>query len=240
MTISISVSDLAKTYHPAAGPVPVFERLEMEARMGEILAVMGPSGAGKSTLLHLVGGLDHPDRGRVLILGHELSAMAPDARADFRNKEIGFVFQFHFLLPEFTAIENVMMPAMIARRSRKESMERAEEALRTVGLEARARHHPSELSGGEQQRVAIARALIMSPRILLADEPTGNLDTRTALAVMDTIQALHSRGGLTTVIVTHNERLADRCSRVLCLEDGMLAARPRGSAESATEGAGTI
>ncbi|MBI2837392.1 MAG: ABC transporter ATP-binding protein [Acidobacteria bacterium] len=219
---AIIVSGLSKTYHPQAGPVPVFDGIDMSVATGEMLAVMGPSGAGKSTLLHLIGGLDTPDRGRVEIFGSDLSKLSHDARAEYRNGQIGFVFQFHFLLPEFTALENVMLPAMIAGRGKGDAAAAAMAELQAVGLVARAHHRPSELSGGEQQRVAIARALIMRPRLLLADEPTGNLDSRTSHAVMDTIQALHASQSLTTVLVTHNERLAERCGRRLVLEDGGL------------------
>ena len=216
------MTDLAKTYHPAAGPVPVFDHLDIQVAEGDILAVMGPSGSGKSTLLHLIGGIDQPDQGTIRIFGQDLPSLTHDHRADFRNRHIGFVFQFHFLLPEFSALENIMIPAMIAGRGRREAEELARQEIRAVGLEGRAHHRPSELSGGEQQRVAIARALVMHPRLLLADEPTGNLDSRTAMAVMEIIESLHSRENVTTIIVTHNESLAKRCSRVLSFHEGAL------------------
>jgi len=220
---AVEVVDLAKTYRPAAGPVTVFDGLALRIAAGELAAVMGPSGAGKSTLLHLIGGLDAPDRGSVRIFDTDLATLPSDSRADFRNRQIGFVFQFHFLLPEFTALENVMIPAMIAGRGRREAEVLARQEIEAVGLTARARHRPSELSGGEQQRVAVARALVMRPKLLLADEPTGNLDSRTAAGVLDVIEALHRQEGLTTIIVTHNEALASRCSRVLRLQDGALS-----------------
>lgn len=205
---------LSKTYRNAEVPVRVLESLDLAVDKGEMLAVVGPSGIGKSTLLHLLGGLDRPDTGSIHVDGRELTAMSSDAMARFRNRSVGFVFQFHHLLPEFTAVENVAMPGWIGRIATDEALKRAAALLAELGLEARSRHFPNQLSGGEQQRVAIARALATDPLLFLADEPTGNLDLETSERVFDLMRDCHVKRGLTSVIVTHNPDLAARCDRV--------------------------
>ena len=205
---------LSKTYRSAAVPVLVFSELDLAVEKGEMLAIVGPSGIGKSTLLHLLGGLDRPDSGRVHVEDRELTGMTADELARFRNRNVGFVFQFHHLLPEFTAVENVAMPGWIGRIARDEALERAGRLLSELGLDARRNHFPNQLSGGEQQRVAIARALLADPILFLADEPTGNLDLETSERVFDLMRACHDKRGLTSVIVTHNPDLARRCDRV--------------------------
>jgi lipoprotein-releasing system ATP-binding protein len=205
---------LTKTYRNAEVPVVVFSGLDLSVGKGEMLAIVGPSGIGKSTLLHLLGGLDRPDSGSVTVDEKELSRCTPDELARFRNRNVGFVFQFHHLLPEFTAVENVAMPGWIARADRAETLYRASELLAELGLAERARHFPNQLSGGEQQRVAIARALLADPILFLADEPTGNLDLVTSEKVFELMRECHRKRGLTSVIVTHNPDLAARCDRV--------------------------
>ena len=205
---------LSKTYRNAEVPVAVFSGLNLSVEKGEMLAIVGPSGIGKSTLLHLLGGLDRPDSGRVVVGAQEVTSMNGDALARFRNRNVGFVFQFHHLLPEFTAVENVAMPGWIARMKREEALDRAGALLRELGLDPRARHFPNQLSGGEQQRVAIARALLAEPVLFLADEPTGNLDLETSERVFELMRECHRKRGLTSVIVTHNPDLAARCDRI--------------------------
>lgn len=210
----LEARSLSKTYRNAEVPVIVFGGLDLAVQKGEMLAIVGPSGIGKSTLLHLLGGLDRADAGSVRVDDHELGAMPNDALARFRNKNVGFVFQFHHLLPEFTAVENVAMPGWIGRMKKDEALQRAAVLLTELGLEARSRHFPNQLSGGEQQRVAIARALLADPLLFLADEPTGNLDLQTSEKVFDLMRECHNKRGLTSVIVTHNPDLAARCDRV--------------------------
>ena len=205
---------LSKTYRNAEVPVPVFSGLNLSVAKGEMLAIVGPSGIGKSTLLHLLGGLDRPDSGRVVVGNDEVTSMNGDALARFRNRNVGFVFQFHHLLPEFTAVENVAMPGWIARMKREDALDRASALLRELRLDERARHYPNQLSGGEQQRVAIARALLTDPVLFLADEPTGNLDLETSERVFELMRECHRKRGLTSVIVTHNPDLAARCDRI--------------------------
>jgi lipoprotein-releasing system ATP-binding protein len=202
---------LSKTYRNAEVPVLVFSELDLAVGKGEMLAIVGPSGIGKSTLLHLLGGLDRPDSGRVRVGDEDLTSMNGDALARFRNRNVGFVFQFHHLLPEFTALENVAMPGWIGKMSRDEALDRAAALLSELGLTERARHFPNQLSGGEQQRVAIARALLTDPVLFLADEPTGNLDLETSERVFELMRQCHAKRGLTSVIVTHNPELAARC-----------------------------
>jgi lipoprotein-releasing system ATP-binding protein len=187
-----------------------------------MIAIVGASGAGKSTLLHLLGGLDRPTYGRVLFHGFDIFKLSAIDLARFRSRVVGFMFQFHHLLPEFTALENVMMPLLIRGTRRLEAADRAHAALASVGLERRLKHRPAELSGGEQQRMALARALVTNPQLLLADEPTGNLDTRTGEQVFALLQRLHETNALTSIIATHNERLAAHCDRLWHLEDGQL------------------
>jgi len=210
----VEAQGLSKTYRNAEVPVSVFENLTMSVGSGEMLAVVGPSGIGKSTLLHLLGGLDRPDRGTIHIADRELTTMSNDELARWRNRSVGFVFQFHHLLPEFSAVENVAMPGWIGRYDRAEALKRASSLLSELGLDSRARHFPNQLSGGEQQRVAIARALLTNPQVFLADEPTGNLDLETSERVFDLMRECHRKRGLTSVIVTHNPELASRCDRI--------------------------
>ncbi len=202
----------------------MFQNLSLKVRAGERLAIIGESGAGKSTLMHLLGGLDRPSAGRIYFGDQDLSSMAEDKLADFRNREIGFVWQNPSLLPEFTALENVMMPLLIRGIPPKEAAGRARAALQEVRLLPRESHRSGELSGGEQQRVALARALIGRPRVLLADEPTGNLDFRTGEAIVNLLGDLHTSHGLTSIFVTHNVSFAIRCDRVLELKKGSLHA----------------
>jgi lipoprotein-releasing system ATP-binding protein len=210
----LEARSLSKTYRDAEVPVDVFEELDLMVDEGEMVAVVGPSGIGKSTLLHLLGGLDRPDGGTVRVEQRELTVMSNDDLARFRNRNVGFVFQFHHLLPEFTAVENVAMPGWIGRIPKEEALNRAAALLAELGLEARSQHFPNQLSGGEQQRVAIARALVTDPLLFLADEPTGNLDLETSERVFDLMRDCHRKRNLTSVIVTHNPELARRCDRV--------------------------
>ena len=216
----LAAAGLAKRYHSGASTLTIFENLSLEVVRGETLAIVGESGAGKSTLLHLLGGLDVPSAGTVFCAGADLYAMDEAARARHRNRVMGFVWQQHALLPEFTAEENAAMPLLISGTPRAAALAEARARLQDVGLASRATHRPGELSGGEQQRVSLARALVAKPQILLADEPTGNLDLRTAATVVDLIFELHASHGLTSVIVTHNLEFAQRCRRVLKLEAG--------------------
>jgi lipoprotein-releasing system ATP-binding protein len=215
--LAIKASHLSKTYAGEGAPVTVFRDLSFELEEGVFAAVMGPSGVGKSTLLHLLGGVDLPDTGRVEIHGRVLEEMPARERARVRNGHIGFVFQFHHLLPEFTAEENVAMPHRIAGLPPREARQRARELLERVGLADRGDHLSRALSGGEQQRVAIARALARGPSLLLADEPTGNLDAESARRVFDLIEELHHERKMTTVLVTHNPDLASRCDKIFTM-----------------------
>lgn len=196
--------------------------IDLEIDQGEMLAIVGASGAGKSTFLHVVGGLERPTSGTVRFGDNDIYAQTPDMIAKFRNERVGFVFQFHHLLPEFTALENVMMPAMIRREPKDVAEKAAAKLLDEVGLGSRMHHRPGELSGGEQQRVALARALVLNPAVVLADEPTGNLDTHTGEAMHDLIKALNREKGTTFVIVTHNDKLALRADRIFRMADGEL------------------
>jgi len=213
---------LSKTYRSGGTTVTVFEGLSIRVPKGERLAIMGESGAGKSTLLHLLGGLERPDEGRISYGGRDITKLGERALSEFRNSQVGFVWQNPSLLPEFTALENVSMPLLIRGVGKGKATETAQACLREVGLESRAAHLAGELSGGEQQRVALARALAGSPRVLLADEPTGSLDFRTADAVMALLQAVHESHGLTSIFVTHNHSFAQQCDRVLELRKGNL------------------
>jgi ABC-type lipoprotein export system ATPase subunit len=217
MTLAIEASHLSKTYTGEGAPVTVFRDLSFELPAGEFAAVMGPSGSGKSTLLHLIGGIDRPDSGTIHVFGRSLEALSPRFRARFRNDQIGFVFQFHHLLPEFTAEENVAFPDRIAGVPEREARRRAAELLERVGLADRRDHGARALSGGEQQRVAIARALARTPGLLLADEPTGNLDAAAAASVFSLLRELHQERGMTTLLVTHNPDLASRCDRLFTM-----------------------
>ena len=216
----IRARDVAKVYRSGTADLVVFENLTLDVERGEMLALVGESGAGKSTLLHLLGGLDRPSRGTIHYGNREISALADTDQADFRNREIGFVWQIHYLLPEFTAAENVAMPLLLRGQTWQQAEPHASRWLREVGLEQRAHHRSGELSGGEQQRVALARALITGPKLLLADEPTGDLDGQTAEAVFALIARLHREHQLTSLIATHNLSFARRCHRVLRLQRG--------------------
>ncbi|MGB4600667.1 MAG: ABC transporter ATP-binding protein [Trichlorobacter sp.] len=220
MSSLLSVCDLCKRYTLGSATVEVLQGIHLEIAAGTTTALVGASGAGKSTLLHILGALDRPSSGVVRYRNDELFTRSDQQLADFRNRSIGFVFQFHHLLPEFTALENVMMPALIARQSRRAAQERAVQLLEQVGLSHRLTHRPGELSGGEQQRVAIARALVLGPELLLADEPTGNLDMKTSESIHELLRRLQQDSGITLVIVTHNERLAAGMERVVRLVDG--------------------
>lgn len=225
---------LEKSYPTGGGGrLDVLRGVDFDARSGEVIAVVGESGTGKSTLLHMLGALDRPDAGSVLYRGEDIFQKNDEELAAFRNREIGFIFQFHHLLPEFTALENVAMPALIRHQRLADVRGRAMELLTTLGLENRATHRPSELSGGEQQRVAVARALMNEPGLVLADEPTGNLDTNTADRLHDEILRLSRTLDHTFVIVTHNMALAAIADRVLTLENGLLE-----QVKTATGGAG--
>ena len=218
----VRIEGLAKTYLMGDRRLEVLRGVDLEIARGELVALTGPSGAGKSTFLHLLGTLDVPTRGRILFDGEDVFERGEEGLASFRNETVGFVFQSHHLLPEFTALENAMMPALIRRVARFEARRRATEMLGLVGLGDRVEHRPGELSGGEQQRVALARALCLSPRLLLADEPTGNLDPQTAEGIHALLADLNARMGITAVVVTHNERLAQALPRRLRIEAGRL------------------
>jgi len=213
-----------KSFASPGGTVEVLRDLALTVQPGEMVAILGDSGAGKTTLLHLVGGIDRPDAGRIEFRGVDVAAGAAAERARYRNRELGFIFQFHNLLPEFSAIENAMMPLLIRGEDRSRARARAATVLRELGLGDCLDRRPTALSGGEQQRVAIARAVAGGPSMLLADEPTGNLDERNAEAVFSLLLDLHRRRGMTTLLVTHSERLAQRCTRVLRMEHGSLTA----------------
>jgi lipoprotein-releasing system ATP-binding protein len=222
--ILLRVTNLTKIYLGRAEEVEVFRDLNFEIARGEMVAVVGESGAGKSTLLHLLGGLDRPTSGSVKVDEFDIAKNAELDLARFRNRRVGFVFQFHHLLPEFSATENVMMPLLINGVTKRDASPRARVLLERVGLAGRADHRPGELSGGEQQRVALARALVCAPSLLLADEPTGNLDQRTGDEVHALVRQLQREERLTAVIATHNQKLAALCDRVLRLENGTLKA----------------
>jgi lipoprotein-releasing system ATP-binding protein len=218
----IEASDITKSYPVGGTRLPVLKGLDLALERGEMLAIMGASGVGKSTLLHVLGGLDSVDSGSVRVGDTVLTALSDVEVVAFRNRHVGFVFQFHHLLPEFTALENAEMPMRIARRPAPERTARANGLLSRVGLGERLSHRPGMLSGGEQQRVAIARALVMEPALLLADEPTGDLDEHTADTLHELLREMHRERGLTSIIATHNPRLAGACDRVMRLEDGRL------------------
>lgn len=218
----IQLKNLSKSFHKGETEITVLKDLNLEIGQGEMIALLGVSGAGKSTLLHIMGGLERPSFGNVIYGGRDIYSMGDNTLSDFRNSEIGFVFQSHHLLPEFSALENVMMPALIARMKREEALALARKLLEEVGLSERISHKPGELSGGEQQRVALARALVLSPDVLLADEPTGNLDSRTGEEVFSLMVEMNRSMGLTFVMVTHNEKLAEKVDRQIRVQDGRI------------------
>ena len=218
----IEIRNLGKTYTMDGARIEALKGVSLDIDRGDSLAILGVSGAGKSTLLHILGTLDHPTEGTFLYDGVSIFDWSEKKLAEFRNRKVGFVFQFHHLLPEFTSLENTMMPALIAGLTRSEARRRAEAILDEVGLTERRTHKPGELSGGEQQRVAVARALVMEPEMLLADEPTGNLDTETGSKIHDMLVELNRTRKITLVVVTHNQSLADRMSRCIGLRDGRI------------------
>jgi lipoprotein-releasing system ATP-binding protein len=218
----IRARGLTKTYRSGDSDLVVFADLDLDVERGEMLALVGESGAGKSTLLHLLGGLDTPLRGTIHYGSSQITGLSPSQQAEFRNREIGFVWQIHYLLPEFTALENVMMPLLIRGCPHPEAAAESLARLDEVGLRARSTHRAGELSGGEQQRVVLARALVGNPSVLLADEPTGNLDFRTGEMIFELLKNLHRTHQLTSVLVTHNLSFARRCDRVLSLDKGGL------------------
>lgn len=220
MSNLLEARGLEKVYQTRGETLQVLKGLDLSVERGEVLAIVGASGVGKSTLLHLLGALDRPTAGQLLYDGRDIFQMSDQELASFRSRQVGYVFQFYNLLTEFTALENAMMPALIQRRAQIEAKDLASAALRDVGLEGRRNHRPGELSGGEQQRVAIARALVGQPAVMLADEPTGNLDAKTSESIFDLFLRLRAERGLTVVVVTHNERLAERTDRIIRLVDG--------------------
>ena len=220
----VDARGIVKSYDVTGRSLVVLRDLDLQVDAGEMVAIVGASGVGKSTLLHVLGGLDRVDQGTVTIASTEVTSLPDQEVVAFRNRQVGFVFQFHHLLPEFNALENAEMPMRIARIPLAEARPRAEALLRRVGLAERLTHRPGMLSGGEQQRVAVARALVMQPKVLLADEPTGDLDEQTADTLHALLRDMHHAYGLTSVIATHNPRLAAACDRVLRLHDGRLTA----------------
>lgn len=218
----IAVDSLSKSFITDRGKVEVLKEVSLNISAGARIAIVGASGAGKTTFMHLLGGLDQPTSGSVTFAGKDIFSYSASELDAFRNRSIGFVFQFHQLLPEFTALENVMMPALIARDMVQDARMKAAEILAAVGLDHRLDHKPGQLSGGEQQRVAIARSLVMSPRLLLADEPTGNLDSATSDEILALLDRLHQKRDLTMVVVTHSEKVAKHMDRIVRMVDGRM------------------
>ncbi|PRD15530.1 lipoprotein-releasing ABC transporter ATP-binding protein LolD [Pantoea coffeiphila] len=223
--ILLQCDNLCKRYQEGSVQTDVLRNVSFSVQPGEMMAIVGSSGSGKSTLMHLLGGLDTPTSGSVVFDGKSLNEMTSAAKAELRNRELGFIYQFHHLLPDFSALENVAMPLMIGKTPKAEARTRALEMLKAVGLDHRAEHRPSELSGGERQRVAIARALVNNPRLVLADEPTGNLDARNADAIFDLLGELNQRQGTAFLVVTHDLHLAKRMRRQVEMRDGQLSDR---------------
>jgi lipoprotein-releasing system ATP-binding protein len=221
----LQASAIYKAYQSATKRIEVLQNLDLTIPDRRMIAVMGASGVGKSTLLHLLGGLDHPDSGSILFEGHDILQYDPSQLANFRNSKIGFVFQMHHLLPEFDALENTMIPFLMRSFNRKQASDRAKQLLEEVGLGERLDHRPGQLSGGEQQRVAIARALMQNPRLILGDEPTGNLDEKTSYSIFELFRSLHSHHDVAFVIATHNPDLASICDQTYILHEGRLHPR---------------
>ncbi|MEC7079282.1 MAG: ATP-binding cassette domain-containing protein [Pseudomonadota bacterium] len=224
MSVVLECLDLGKTYTEGPQSLEVLRQISLRVKQGEQLAILGTSGSGKTTLLNLLGGLDLPSRGRVIVAGQDLAEVDETERGRLRNLYLGFVYQFHHLLSEFTALENISMPLLIAGYTRKEALQKSQIMLERVGLLDRASHKPSELSGGERQRIAIARALVTEPACVLLDEPTGNLDRNTALNIQDLMSDLNEKLDISYIVVTHDEAFADTLDRKLFLRDGMLHA----------------
>ncbi|MEX2632291.1 MAG: ABC transporter ATP-binding protein [Tistlia sp.] len=222
---SLTLRGVVKSFRQGERSLEILRGAELDLKAGELVALVGPSGAGKSTLLHIAGLLERPDAGEVLVAGERADSLSDGRRTALRGARMGFVYQYHHLLPEFTALENLMVPQRIAGTGRRAAAERAAELLEAVGLKERMEHRPGRLSGGEQQRVAIARAIANRPRVLLADEPTGNLDPHTADGVFQMLTALVRRTGLAALVATHNHELAQRMDRVVALRDGRLVAQ---------------
>ena len=220
--VLLEARGLVKGFLSGASYLPVLQEANFTVQKGEMVAIVGASGVGKSTLLHVLGTLDEPERGSVSVEGEDVFALSEPKRTELRNRTIGFIFQFHHLLPEFSALENVMMPLLIGRTPAAVARERAARLLEALGLADRAEHRPGQLSGGEQQRVAVARALVAQPPLVLADEPTGNLDARTSEELVGLLVRLHQERGLTSVLVTHSQQIASVCDRVVSMEDGRL------------------
>jgi lipoprotein-releasing system ATP-binding protein len=218
----IKVTDLHKSFSMGSHELPVIKGVNLEIQRGEFIAIVGASGAGKSTLLHIIGTLDRPSSGNVTFDGQDLFQLSDTQQAEFRNRRVGFVFQFHHLLPEFTALENACMPALVQRRDQATVEKDAQALLAEVGLSSRVQHKPGELSGGEQQRVAMARALMQKPDVILADEPTGNLDTHTGDSLFALMRELNRSRRTTFIIVTHNDKLSAQCDRIVHMQDGMI------------------
>jgi lipoprotein-releasing system ATP-binding protein len=227
----VTVSGLTKTFVHMGRPLEVLRGIDLRIDRGEVLAIVGSSGAGKSTLLHCIGTLDIPTKGKITLGKEEITGLPSSRLAAIRNRDIGFVFQFHHLLPEFTAAENVMMPGLIQGRRQSEMRPLAEALLSEVGLAKRATHRPGELSGGEQQRVALARALVLSPKLLLADEPTGNLDSKTGAQIQSLFFEMNKKHGTTIIVVTHDRAFAESMPRVVSMKDGLVDADLRGDVE---------
>lgn len=221
-SILLQCDKLCKRYQEGSVRTDVLHDVSFSMKPGELMAIVGSSGSGKSTLLHLLGGLDTPSSGDVIFNSQAMSKLSSSAKAELRNRELGFIYQFHHLLPDFTALENVAMPLLIGKKKPAEAQQRAREMLAAVGLEKRSHHRPSELSGGERQRVAIARSLVNNPRLVLADEPTGNLDARNANSIFELLGELNVRQGTAFLVVTHDLQLAKRMSRQLEMRDGRL------------------
>lgn len=216
------ISNLKKQFSNNGSVVKALNGINLNIEKGETLGIIGISGSGKSTLLHIMGALDSPSEGEVLYSKENIFIKDEAYLCDFRNKEIGFVFQFHYLLPEFSALENVMMPCLIRREKKDVAEEKAFEMLKNLGLQERVTHKPGELSGGEQQRVSIARAMVLEPKVILADEPTGNLDLQTGLSILDLFLELNEQYGITSVVVTHNLEIASKLKRTITISDGMI------------------